>query len=305
MDSDHARNHELQPRQPHAVIRQAAKLERQLRVGHVHRNFQRRLRHLVQRQVDHLDLELAHVHPADVALGAGDGDRFVMLECAGRLAAADHRRDAQLACHDRSMTGAPATVGDDGRGTLHHRLPVRIGHVGDQHVARLHHGHLAGIRHQADAAAADFLADGAAGNQHLGFFFQSIAAQHIHIAARLHRFGSRLQDVQLAIGAVLAPFDVHRATVMFLYGQRITPQFLRLGVGNTEALLLLCGSFQGTHRASGFVRLAEFHPDCLAAQVAADHRKLALLQRRFVNVKLVGIDRALHHGFAQAVGRGN
>jgi hypothetical protein len=32
----------------------------------------------------------------------------------------------------------------------------------------------------------------------------------------LHGFRARLQDVELAVGAVLAPFDVHRAAVVLL-----------------------------------------------------------------------------------------
>ena len=76
------------------------------------------------------------------------------------IAAADHRGNAQLARDDGRVTGAAAAVGDDGRGALHDRLPVRIGHVGDQHVAGLHARHLGGVAHHARGAGADALADG-------------------------------------------------------------------------------------------------------------------------------------------------
>jgi hypothetical protein len=59
----------------------------------------------------------------------------------GRIAAANHRRHAQFTRDDRRVAGTAATVGDDRRRALHHRLPVRIGHVGHQHVARLHAFH--------------------------------------------------------------------------------------------------------------------------------------------------------------------
>ena len=46
-------------------------------------------------------------------------------------------RYAQLACHDGRMADAPASVGDNGAGDLHDRFPVRVGDVGDQHLAAL------------------------------------------------------------------------------------------------------------------------------------------------------------------------
>ena len=93
----------------------------------------------------------------------------------GRIAAADHRRDAQFAGDDRRVAGAPAAVGDDGGGALHHRLPVRVGHVGDQHVAGLHVVHLGQRAHHAHPAGADLLADGAALGQHGAVALQLVA----------------------------------------------------------------------------------------------------------------------------------
>ncbi|MNW11185.1 hypothetical protein D3C71_2085760 [compost metagenome] len=43
------------------------------------------------------------------------------------------------------MTGTSTTVSDDGRGFLHDRFPVRVGHVRHQHVARLNTVHLADV----------------------------------------------------------------------------------------------------------------------------------------------------------------
>ena len=56
---------------------------------------------------------------------------------AGGVAGADDRRDAEFARDDRRVAGAPAAVGDDRRGRLHHRLPVGRGGVGHQHLAGL------------------------------------------------------------------------------------------------------------------------------------------------------------------------
>src|SRR3546814_1961104 len=50
-------------------------------------------------------------------------------------------------------------MGHDRRRALHHRLPVGIGHVGDQHVTGLHAVHVVERAHHARHAAADLLAD--------------------------------------------------------------------------------------------------------------------------------------------------
>src|SRR3546814_1753953 len=51
--------------------------------------------------------------------------------------------------------GAAAAVGDDRRRALHHRLPVGIGHVGDQHVAGLHAVHVVERAHHARHARSE------------------------------------------------------------------------------------------------------------------------------------------------------
>src|SRR3989304_5082392 len=63
------------------------------------------------------------------------------------------------------VAGPPAAIGDNGRGALHHRFPIWVGHVCHQHIARLYLGHFAGIRHQTNFAAADALTDGATADQ--------------------------------------------------------------------------------------------------------------------------------------------
>ncbi len=147
---------------------QPAELERELRIADVHHDLGRRRRHPVERDVDDLDVEHPRVDVAGVALGAGHGDLRAVLEHARRVAAADDGRNAELARDDRRVAGAPAAIGDDGRGALHHRLPVGIGHVGDQHVARLDAVHLGGGLDEAHRALPDLLADRAAAREHLG-----------------------------------------------------------------------------------------------------------------------------------------
>ena len=44
----------------------------------------------------------------------------------------------EFARDDRRMSGPSALVGDDRGDAPHHRLPIGIGHLGDEHLARLH-----------------------------------------------------------------------------------------------------------------------------------------------------------------------
>ena len=80
---------------------------------------------------------LAVVDLAGLATGAGHRDALAGLQRGGGELAADHRRHAEFARDDRGVAGAAATVGDDRAGGLHHRLPVRAGEAGDQHLAGL------------------------------------------------------------------------------------------------------------------------------------------------------------------------
>ena len=54
--------------------------------------------------------------------------------------------------------------------------------------------------------------------------------------AALHGLGPRLQDVDLAGGAVLAPFDVHRRAVMLFDDERLFRQARRFGLAQREAV---------------------------------------------------------------------
>ena len=125
------------------------------------------LRH--RRQLGLLDHEVqeAGVDVAGITLRARDGDRAAVGQGPGRLAGADHRRDAQLARNDRRMTGPTTPVGHDRRRPFHDRLPVRVGHVGDQHLAGPELDH---VRHRGqypDLTGTDLLPDGPALDQRL------------------------------------------------------------------------------------------------------------------------------------------
>src|SRR5690606_41504321 len=85
-----------------------------------------------------------------------------------------------------------------------------------QAVAHLGPLHLGGIRHDLDRARADPLADRPATDEDLGTALEPEALLDALVALGLHGLGPGLQDVELAVDAVTAPFDVHRALVMAL-----------------------------------------------------------------------------------------
>src|SRR5690606_40885165 len=100
-----------------------------------------------------------------------------------------------------------------GRGPLHHRLPVGVGHVGHQHVAGLDAVHVVERTDHTRGAGADLLADGAALAHDRAALAEHEALDLGGLGARLHRLRAGLDDEQLAGHAVLGPLDVHRALV--------------------------------------------------------------------------------------------
>ncbi|OIQ78749.1 hypothetical protein GALL_395460 [mine drainage metagenome] len=164
-------------------------------------------------------------------------------------------------------------------------------HVGD----RLHHPHRTG---------ADLLSDGATGDQHRTLALECIAMFGPLRPARFHRFRPCLQDIEVAVDAVLAPFDVHRTAVVPFDGHGKTRQLLRFGVSQTVAVAQFRRRIPCLHQMLR-TRWRELHADQLGPEVAADHRLSTSLQRGFEYVELVRIDRPLHHGFAKTVGRGD
>ena len=303
VDADVAVDDELEAREAHAFVGQPLELERELRIADVHHDLGRRRRHAVERDVDDVDRQESGVDVAGVAFRARHGDLRAVGEHARRVAAPDDRRDAQLARDDGRVARAAAAVGDDRGGALHHRFPVRVGHLGDQHVARPDARHLRCGPDEADAALPDLLADRAARREHLGAARQPIPAQPVGaFLLRLHGLRTRLQDVELPVAAVAAPLDVHRAAVVALDRDGHPAQRLGLGVGDGEANAFGRRHFDGHRRLAGRARVRENHPLRLAADGLAQDRRPARREVALVDVELVRIDRPLHNGFAQAVG---
>ncbi len=304
VDADVAGDDHFQTSQADAGVRQLAEVEGTFRVGHVHHDLQRCRRHVAQIGGGALEIELAFVDEAGIAFSAADGDLLAIFDDLGGVARTDHGRHAQLARDDRGVAGTATTVGDDGRGTLHHRLPVGVGHVSDQHVARLHAVHVVQRLDHAGGARADLRADGTAFGQHIAALFSQRETLDLGgVAARLHRFRARLHDEQLAADTVLGPLDVHRAAVVLFDDQRLLGQFLHVLVADGEGAAQFDRGVLDPDALAGDIRI--HHADRLAAERAAQDRRLAGLQGGLVDVVLVRVDRALHDHFAQAEGRGD
>ena len=260
-------------------------------------------RHVAEVGRDPLELQQAVVDEAGIAFRARHGDFVSLGNLLHRVAGADHRRNAQLAGDDRGVAGASAAVGDDGRGALHDRFPVGIGHVRDQHVALLELVHLVQRSDHPGFAGADLLADRTALDQHLALLVELEAFDLGGVGARFHRFRTRLHDVQLAGGAVLGPFDVHRALVVFLDDQRLPGQRFDVGIIDAEGVAQLVRRGLDPDALARLVGI--HHALLLGAQAAPQHRLLAGPERRLEHVEFVRIHRALHDHFAEAIARGH
>src|SRR5262249_6897520 len=154
-----------------------------------------------------LELEQTLVDVSGVALGARDRHILTFANALRRIAAPDDGRYTQLARNDGRVTGTAATVRHDRGSALHDGLPVRIGHIGDQYIARLHASHFGNVPDHPRGTCADALANAAAAGQYLGARFQREALDRASRAA-LHRLRASLQDEDLACRAILSPLDV-------------------------------------------------------------------------------------------------
>ena len=232
-------------------------------------------------------VELAAIDVSGIAFGTRDGNRVAFIEHLGCIAAADERRDTELSRDDRRMTGTPAAIGDDRAGPLHHRLPVGIGHVGNQDVSCLDPIHLARRLDHPHRSRTDLLADCTPVGQRLAVLLETVFLHHRAGTLAHHGFGTRLQDVELAVVTTLAPFDVHRAAIVLFDDHRITRELEHILVVQGE---LGAFGFRDIDRCRGAtcnLLVGEHHLDELGAQIAANHRRLALPQRRLVNIELV------------------
>ena len=115
------------------------------------------------------------------------------------------------------------------------------------------------------------------------------------------RLGAGLDDVELSVDPVLGPLHVHRPAVVLLDRTRVAGEFQNVLVGEAEASAV---GLRGGDVSRRVLRLAldEDHLHGLVAEEAAQHRAVAGEIGRLVDVELVGVDGALNHVLAEAVG---
>ena len=164
------------------------------------------------------------------------------------MATADHRRNTQLASNDGGMAGSPTSVGDDRCGALHDRLPIRVGHVGHQHIARLHLVHVGNVVDDPHRTSADLLTDRPALHNDRALALELVAVLGLAGRLALDCFGAGLQDIKFAINAVFAPLDVHRAAVVLLNHQRLRRQRFHVGVAERVAVAHFGRYVDGFHQ---------------------------------------------------------
>ena len=111
-----------------------------------------------------------------------------------------------------------------------------------------------------------------------------------------------MQNVELAIPAIAPPFDIHGTSVVLFDDDGKSPQLGDLGIGDGEAPPLPFFDVESAHGAPGFARIGKYHFDEFGSQGSPQNRGAPGVKRRFVDIELIGIDRTLHHGLAQAVG---
>ena len=202
------------------------------------------------------------------------------------------------------MTGASAAIGHDGRGALHHRLPIGIGHIGNEHVPGAHSGHFLHVADDARGSRADALTDRTAARHHASLLTLQCISLNRAPGAALYRLRTRLQDVDLARLAILAPLDIHRTAVVLLDGECLSCKLEHILIRDGELASIRFGDVDGygALAAAGF---AVDHLDGLATHRASDDRVSIRTHRGFVHVELIRIHGALHDRFAQSIRGGD
>src|SRR5690606_12646306 len=294
---------EFQTSQTHTIVRNLREVKSQLWVTHVHHDFQADLGHLAPADFFDLGFQQTVVNTAFVAFSTRHRHFLAFFQHVRGVVATNHGGDAQFASNNRRMAGTAATVGDDSRSQLHDGFPVRVRHVGHQHVAGFDQIHLGGVRHNTDFARTDLLANGAACNQHVAGGFQAVTLLHIVAALLgLHRLRTGLQNVDLAVDTITTPLNVHGTLVVFFNNGGVAGQFDHFFVAQGVTVALRHRHVHSAHSVIGSTTFVKFHLDQLGADTAADDGVVTGSQRWLVHVELVRIDRTLNHGFAQAVG---
>ena len=129
MNTDMVVDDEFETGQPYAGIGDRGDRESAAGVADIEHHLSARPRHAGG--VNTLDFEgdASGVDAALRSFGAADRHFIAVAQDAGRVTCAHNARQPKLTGDDSRVRSAPALVGDEGRDALHHRLPIRIGHL--------------------------------------------------------------------------------------------------------------------------------------------------------------------------------
>ena len=200
------------------------------------------------------------------------------------------------------MTGTAAAVSNDGTGLLHHRLPVRIGHVRNKDVSFLNQVHLFRTGNNTNLTGADLLTDSAAGYQDFAFAEKNEFLLNIGLLlAALHGLGTSLKNIEFSVDTVFAPFNVHRTAVVFFNNTGVLGKLNDFVVVQGKLAAFGFGNIDHLHRASAGLVCVEDHLDLLAAENFTDDREFAHFHDGFVDKVFVRVHSALNNGFTEAI----
>ena len=155
---------------------------------------------------------------------------------------------------------------------------------------------------------ADLLTDRPTFHDHRALALELVAVFGLAGRLALDRLRPSLQDVELAVDAILAPLDVHRAAIVLLDDQRLRRQGFHIAVTERIAVAHFGGHIDRFDQFAALGLLGwrgKLHLNQFGAQAAADQRPLAGPQHGLVHIELVRIDGALHHRFTQSVAGGD
>src|SRR5690554_3479932 len=122
------------------------------------------------------------------------------------------------------MAGTATAVGDNSGCTFHDRLPIGIGHVGDQDVTRIDLVHLFRREHYLDRTTPNTLANGTTRDQGAPFLLEVEAFELAALLLRYYCFRTRLDDVKLTVITIQCPLDIHGALIMLFDRHGLTCQ---------------------------------------------------------------------------------
>ena len=311
MDADVVGDDELQPRQPDAVAGDGGQVEGLLRIAHIHQDAGAGGGQIAEGLLIEPEGQPSGVDMTHLPLTAGERHGGTVLKEAGAITTAHDGRDAHLAGDDRRMAGAAALVGHHAAGHAENRLPIRIGALSDKHITLLEMLHGGRIANQPHHSAAHGGADRLAAHDRARLVgLQMPTAQHRATAAGFHRLRAGLEDVELTIGAILGPLDVHRGRratkrgVVGLDRHRPAGQGEHLLVAEGEALAIGRLHRLDAYRPACFRGIGTHQADRLAAQPATENRTETLGQSGLEDQPFIRIHRTLHHRLTQPVGGG-